>query len=389
MILLIRYGEIHLKGLNRPYFEKLQKNAIKRALRLFPGVTVTKGQGRFYATGIEAADMPRVINAVKKVFGLHSISPAVELEKDMDSINEGLLEITREYMKKNGLSNSTFKVEATRADKRFPVSSMQIAAQAGGYILNALPGLSVDVHDPDFRVYVEVREQCYGYVDIIPAAGGMPQKSNGRAMLLLSGGIDSPVAGYMIAKRGVEINAVHYHSFPYTSEAAKQKVIDLAGLVSEYAGRIHLNIVGFTEIQTQIHEKCPSEMMVIIMRRFMMRIAERLARSNECKAIVTGESIGQVASQTMDSMYVTNEATSMPVFRPLIGMDKSEIIEIANRIGTYETSILPYEDCCTVFVPKHPLTHPHLDKIAEAESALDIEALVSEAVENTEKLVIG
>lgn len=389
MVLLVRYGEIHLKGLNRPHFEMLQRKAIQRALKTFEGASVVKGQGRFYVTGITDADMPRAIDKVSKVFGLHSLSPAMEIEKDVDSVMAALAKLAGEAMQKRGLTEATFKVEAKRADKRFPLSSMQLAAEAGGYILGHVPGLSVDVHNPDIRVYVEVRERCYGYTETIPAVGGMPQKSNGRAMLLLSGGIDSPVAGFMIAKRGVELNAVHYHSFPYTSEAAKQKVIELAELVSGYAGRMWFNIVSFTEIQTQIHEKCPSEMMVIIMRRFMMRIAQQLAERNGCQAIVTGESIGQVASQTMESMYVTNEVVHMPVFRPLIGMDKSEIMEIAQRIGTYETSIQPYEDCCTVFVPKHPVTRPQLEKIIEAERVLDVDGLVAQALEQVETLVIG
>ena len=389
MILLVRYGEIHLKGQNRPHFESLQLRAIKRALKQFPDAVTQKGYGRFYVTGLSEAEMPAAIRAVTKVFGLHSVSPAVEMEKDMDSITETMIRLVRDYMAQKGIRQATFKVQAKRADKRFPLSSMQLAAELGGRILNAVPGLTVDVHDPDFNVYIEVREQCYGYVDIIPGAGGMPQHSNGRAMLLLSGGIDSPVAGYMIAKRGVEINAVHYHSFPYTSEAAKQKVIDLAKIVSEYAGKIHLNVVSFTDIQMQIYEKCPHETLVIIMRRFMMRIAQKLAEKHGAQAIVTGESIGQVASQTMESIFVTNSVTTMPVFRPLIGMDKIDIIDIANKIGTYETSILPYEDCCTVFVPKHPLTRPRLDKIAEAESVLDIDALVDAAVEGAELISIG
>ncbi|MBC5649289.1 tRNA uracil 4-sulfurtransferase ThiI [Christensenella tenuis] len=389
MILLVRYGEIHLKGQNRPHFESLQLKAIKRALKIFPNAVTQKGYGRFYVTGIAEEEMPRAIEAVTKVFGLHSVSPAVEMEKDIDSISAAMIRLVRDYMGKQGLKEATFKVQAKRADKRFPLSSMQLAAELGERILEAVPGLSVDVHAPDFNVYVEVREQCYGYVDIIPCAGGMPQHSNGRAMLLLSGGIDSPVAGYMIAKRGVEINAVHYHSFPYTSEAAKQKVIDLAKIVSEYAGKIHLNVVSFTDIQMQIYEKCPHEMLVIIMRRFMMRIAQKLAEKCGAQAIVTGESIGQVASQTMESIYVTNSVTSMPVFRPLIGMDKIDIIGIAEKIGTYETSILPYEDCCTVFVPKHPLTRPRLERIVEAESVLDIDALVDAAVEGAERISIG
>lgn len=389
MILLVRYGEIYLKGLNRPYFESLQGKAIKRALREFPDAVTHKGYGRFYVTGLSEGEMPAAISAVTKVFGLHSVSPAVEMEKDMDSITQTLICLVRDYMAQKGLAQATFKVKAKRADKRFPLSSMELAAELGGRILDAVEGLSVDVHKPDFRVYIEVREQCYGYVDVIPGAGGMPQHSNGRAMLLLSGGIDSPVAGYMIAKRGVEINAVHYHSFPYTSEAAKQKVVDLAKLVSEYAGKIHLNVVSFTDIQMQIYEKCPHEMLVIIMRRFMMRIAQRLAEKCGAQAIVTGESIGQVASQTMDSIFVTNSVTTMPVFRPLIGMDKTDIIDIATKIGTYETSILPFEDCCTVFVPKHPLTRPKLEKIVEAESVLDIDALVDAAVKSAELIVTG
>ncbi|MEF9863327.1 MAG: tRNA uracil 4-sulfurtransferase ThiI [Christensenellaceae bacterium] len=389
MILLIRYGELYLKGLNRPHFENLQKQAIKKALSKFENVETIKGQGRFYATGLSDADMQSAIDAVTKVFGLHSVSPAWEIPKDIEQMQESLAQMTRDYMQKKGMKTATFKVQSKRADKRFPMGSQQISAQVGGYILDHVEGLTVDVHRPDFTVYVEVRENCYGYIDIINCAGGMPHKSSGRAMVLLSGGIDSPVAAYMIAKRGVEINAVHYHSFPYTSEAAKQKVLDLTKIVTAYAGRIHLNVVSFTDIQMQIYEKCPHEMLVIIMRRFMMRIAQKLAQRDGAQAIVTGESIGQVASQTMESMYVTNEVVRMPVFRPLIGMDKCDIVEIAERIGTYETSILPYEDCCTVFVPKHPLTKPKLDKIIEMESVLDIDALVNTAVQTAERIVIG
>ncbi len=388
MVLLIRYGEIHLKGLNRPHFEMLQKKAIIRALRFIEGAKCQKGQGRFFVTGLTEQNMPQAIEAVRKVFGLHSISPAIEIEKDMDSIKQSLLAMTKEYIAKKGITKATFKVEATRADKRFQPGSMQIAAEIGGFLLESLPELTVDVHNPDFRVYIEVREQCFGYVDIIPCVGGMPQKSNGKAVLLLSGGIDSPVAGYMVAKRGVELTAVHYHSFPYTSEAAKQKVVTLAEKLSGYVGRIKLCVVHFTDIQLQIYEKCPHEMLVIIMRRFMMRIAQRIAELNECNAIVTGESIGQVASQTTQSMFVTNEVVSMPVFRPLIGMDKIEIINRAKEIDTYETSILPHEDCCTVFVPKHPLTRPKLDKIMQAEEALDIEGLINDAIEKTEYIIV-
>ncbi|MGI6153283.1 MAG: tRNA uracil 4-sulfurtransferase ThiI [Christensenellaceae bacterium] len=389
MILLIRYGEIHLKGLNRPRFESLQKKAIERAVAGFDGVRVVKGQGRFYITDIKEEEMAAIIAKVKKVFGLHSMSPATEIDKELEQMRAALLALAQEYIKEKGMERATFKVEAKRSDKKFPMTSQQLAAELGGYILENTPGLSVDVHHPDFTVYVEVREKCYAYIEKIPGAGGMPQKSAGRAMLMLSGGIDSPVAGYMVAKRGVELCAVHYHSFPYTSEQAKQKVVDLAGQLSDYAGKIKLYVVGFTEIQMQIHEKCPAEMLVIIMRRFMMRIAQKLAQKEEALAIVTGESIAQVASQTLESMYVTNAPVNMPVFRPLIGMDKIEIINIANAIGTYETSIRPYEDCCTVFVPKHPVTRPRLEKIEHAESVLDIDALVDEAVENVEIIWAG
>lgn len=389
MLLLIRYGELHLKGQNRPHFEMLQKQALQRAVKPFAGTRVKKAQGRFFVTDISEQQMPAVMEAVKKVFGLHSMSPAIEMEKNLDSIKEAMLHMTKQYMKQKGLKNATFKVEAKRADKQFPLNSQQLASDVGGYLLENIPGVTVDVHHPELVVYVEVREQCYAYVDIIPGAGGMPQKSSGKAMLLLSGGIDSPVAGYMIAKRGVEINAVHYHSFPYTSEAAKQKVIDLAELLSAYTGKIRLNIVPFTEIQTQIHEKCPPELLVIIMRRFMMRIAQKLAEKSGALALVTGESIAQVASQTMESMYVTNDVCTIPVFRPLIGLDKIEIINIAKKIDTYETSILPHEDCCTVFVPKHPVIRPKLEKIEEAEKALDIEALLMDALEQVEVVTIG
>lgn len=388
MVLLVRYGEIHLKGLNRPHFEKLQKDAIARALSDFANADIKKGQGRFYISNLDEGQIQPAINAVKKVFGLHSVSPAIETGKSLDEIENELLKTARDYMEKNKLNRFTFKIEAKRADKRFPLKSMDLASELGGFLLSNLDGLSVDVHNPDVKFYVEIRENAYIYTDIINCVGGMPQISNGKAMLLLSGGIDSPVAGYMIAKRGVEINAVHYHSFPYTGEAAKQKVITLTNLLSRYAGRIYLNIVSFTEVQTQIYEKCPHEMLVLIMRRFMMRIAEKLALKHDCKAIVTGESIGQVASQTMDSIYVTNGVVKTPVFRPLIGMDKSEIILRSKEIGTYETSILPYEDCCTVFVPKHPLIHPHIEAIEKAESILDIEKLVDNALNSVEVLKI-
>ncbi len=388
MVLLIRYGEIHLKGLNRPHFESLQKGAIIKALREFKTAQVVKKQGRFYVEGLKDEEMSGTIDKITKVFGLHSVSVATVAEKNIETIENSLAILAKEYMARKNITHTTFKIKVKRADKRFPLSSMQTAARCGGYVLNNVEGLEVDVVNPKLTLYVEIREECYIYTDIIPCVGGMPAKSNGRGMLLLSGGIDSPVAGYMIAKRGVEIFAVHYHSFPYTSEAAKQKVIDLAKIMSKYTGKIKLHIVSFTEIQQQIYEKCPHEMLVIIMRRFMMRIAQRLCEQNDAKAIITGESIGQVASQTMDSIYCTNDVCSIPVFRPLIGMDKQEIIEISTKIDTYNTSILPYEDCCTVFVPKHPTTRPNLQTIIDNESVLDVEGLVEKALQDIERVVI-
>lgn len=383
-VLLVRYGEIHLKGLNRPHFESLLKKAMERALKGLEGVKVTKGEGRYYVTGFAEKDMPQVTDKLTRVFGIHSISPAIVCEKDLSTIYQLSCQLCQEYLNAHSIKNATFKVAARRSDKRFAMKSMELAREAGAQILDNVPGLLVDVHHPDFMVNIEVREQVYLYVDSIPGQGGMPLGSSSKAMVLLSGGIDSPVSAFMIARRGVVLEAIHFHSFPYTSEKAKQKVIDLAGILSEYCGPIKLHVVNFTEIQMEIHEKCPPEELVIIMRRIMMRIAQRIAQREGAKALVTGESIGQVASQTMDSLYVTNSVVQIPVFRPLIGMDKQEIMEKAMKIGTYETSILPYEDCCTVFVPKHPVTRPKLERIEASEMNLDIDALVEKALEDIE-----
>lgn len=389
MIILVRYGEIHLKGLNRPYFENLLMRNMRAALKAFDGVKVARGDGRIYVTEFEESDAKAVAQALTKVFGIYSLSIAVEVEKDLDAINKKALEITRDYMEKYGLKKATFKVEAKRSDKRFPLNSMEVAAQVGGFVYNEIEGLSVDVHKPDFKVYVEVRDRAYCYVDIIMGQGGMPVGSSGKAMLMLSGGIDSPVAGYMIAKRGVKIEAIHYHSAPYTSEAAKQKVCDLAKIISAYTGPIRLHVVPFTEIQMEIYKNCPHEDLVIIMRRFMMRIAQKVARENKALAIVTGESVAQVASQTLESMAVTNSVVDMPVLRPLVGMDKIDIIKISEKIDTYETSILPYEDCCTVFVPKHPVIKPKKENIEKFESVLPIDELVEKAVAGIEIIDIA
>lgn len=379
MVILVRYGEIHLKGDNRPYFERLLLSAIKKSLAAFPDAKVERGDGRYFVSGFEEADSPEIISALKKVFGVHSVIPAYETKKELDAIAEEAIRQMDEFIEENG--KKTFKVETKRSDKRFPMKSTEISMEVGGRILDHDPELKVDIHEPEMRVYIEVRrESAYVYTKVIPGQGGMPIGSSGKAMLLISGGIDSPVAGHMTAKRGVKLSAVHYYSYPYTSERARDKVIELTRLVAEYAGEIELHLVHFTDIQMAIYEKCPHQHLTLIMRRFMMRIANKLAREGGMQAVVTGESIGQVASQTIESLAVTDAVTDMPVFRPLIGMDKIEIIERAQNIGTYETSILPYEDCCTVFVPKHPTTRPDLKKIEESEAILDIDALIEDAL---------
>lgn len=387
-MLLIRYGEIHLKGQNRPFFEKVLLHAIIASAKKFGGY-VDKGQGRYYLRKIEPHDMSQAIDAMTKIFGIYSVSPAVEMEKDLEIIFQAAANAARSKLKALGKETATFKVDSKRADKRFPMNSMTLSAEAGGYILQQVPGLSVDVHHPDFTVYIEIRESAFVYTDIVMGSGGMPVGTSGKGMLLLSGGIDSPVAGYMMAKRGIALEAVHYHSFPYTSERAKQKVIELAQELSAYTGPIKIHMVHFTDIQMAIYEKCPEEQLTLIMRVFMMRIAEKIAKDRNCGALITGESLGQVASQTLASLAVTNSVIDLPVFRPLIGMDKLEIMEIAKRIETYETSILPYEDCCTVFVPKHPVTHPKLEKILKSVKLLDAEALIADALAKTEVITVS
>lgn len=386
-MLLIRYGEIHLKGQNRPFFEKVLLHAIIASAKKFDGY-VDKGQGRYYLRNVKPQDMPQAINAMSKIFGIYSVSPAMEMEKDLEIIFQAAADMACRKLKSLGKETATFKVESKRADKRFPMNSMTLSAEAGGYILEHVPGLSVDVHHPDFTVYIEVRESAFVYTDIVMGSGGMPVGTSGKGMLLLSGGIDSPVAGYMMAKRGIALEAVHYHSFPYTSERAKQKVIELAQELSAYTGPIKIHMVHFTDIQMSIYEKCPEEQLTLIMRVFMMRIAEKIAKDRNCGALITGESLGQVASQTLASLAVTNSVIDLPVFRPLIGMDKLEIMDIAKRIDTYETSILPYEDCCTVFVPKHPVTHPKLEKILKSVKLLDSEALIADALAKTEVITV-
>ncbi len=385
-LILLKYGEIALKGLNKPLFERKLLDNIKSRLDKVGKFSVRRAQSTVYVEPLEDnADMNRALKILQKIFGIVNICPVVKCEKDMESIARTTIECLSEL----DLIGKTFKVEAKREDKKFPLNSPQLCMELGGKILEAVDGLSVDVHNPDILVNVEVRGEAYVYTEKLKGAGGMPVGTNGKATILLSGGIDSPVAGYMIAKRGVELEAVHFHSHPYTSDRAKEKVIDLAKEMVEYCGKIKLHIVPFTEIQLAIIEKCPENYLTIIMRRIMMRIAEKVSSANGSMALITGESIGQVASQTMESLVCTDNAVSMPVFRPLIGMDKEEIVTISKKIETYETSILPYEDCCTIFVPKHPKTKPHLAEIIEAEKALlDIEEMIEKAISEDEVLVI-
>ncbi|MEN2777307.1 tRNA uracil 4-sulfurtransferase ThiI [Acetivibrio clariflavus] len=387
-VILVRYGEILLKGLNRPLFEKKLIDNIKRAIYKLGKIEVSRSQARIYIEPQdENYDFDEAINLLTKVFGIVSVSPVWKIETDFEVIKEKSAVMVKDLLGRKGYK--TFKVETKRGDKRFPMDSPEISRELGAHILESFPQLSVEVKNPDFILYVEVREFTYIYSEIIPAVCGMPIGTNSKAVLLLSGGIDSPVAGWMIAKRGVEIEAVHFYSYPYTSERAKEKVIDLAKILSQYCKKIKLHIVPFTDIQLEIYEKCPQDQLTIIMRRAMMIIAERIAEKAGALALVTGESVGQVASQTMQSLYVTNSVVKMPVFRPLIGMDKNEVIEIARKIGTFETSILPYEDCCTVFVSKHPKTKPVLEKILLSEQKANLEELINKAIENTEVLVIG
>ena len=366
---LIKYAEIGIKGKNRHIFEEALCRQMRHALADVEGdFSVTREMGRIYVRTEGAFDYDGAVEALKRVFGIAGICPVVIVE---DTGFEDLSKAVVEYVKEvYGDEEKTFKVCARRAKKTYPMSSMELNSELGGRILQACPNMKVDVHTPDVYLNVEIRQNIYLYSETIPGPGGMPVGTNGQAMLLLSGGIDSPVAGYMIAKRGVKIDAVYFHAPPYTSERAKQKVVDLARLVARYSGPIRLHVVNFTEIQLYIYEKCPHDELTIIMCRYMMKLAEMFARQDGCLGLITGESIGQVASQTMHSLAVTNEVCTMPVFRPLIGFDKQEIVDISEKIGTYETSVLPYEDCCTIFVAKHPVTKPNLNIIRRSETHL-------------------
>lgn len=386
---LIKYAEIGIKGRNRYLFEDALVHQIKFALKKCDGqFLIHKTQGRIYVDARSEFDFDEVVAHLKMVFGISGICPVVPVE---DEGFERLCETVIQYLADVYPDrNKTFKVAARRARKNYPRDSMTINMDMGEAILKAYPEMKVDVHNPDILLNIEVREKIYIYSEIIPGPGGMPVGTGGKAMLLLSGGIDSPVAGYMIAKRGVKIDAVYFHAPPYTSERAKQKVVDLARIVSRYTGPIYLHVINFTDIQLYIYEKCPHEELTIIMRRYMMRIAEHIAKETECLGLITGESIGQVASQTMASLAATNEVCELPVYRPLIGFDKQEIVEVSERIGTYETSIQPFEDCCTIFVAKHPVTKPNLNVIRRHERNLDekIEELVKTALETDEVIIV-
>ena len=383
-IILLKLGEIVLKGLNRKSFEQKLMSNVRRRLEPVGKFRVYCLQSTVYVEAQEdGADMDAAFEALKKVFGVIKLSRAAACEKDKDAIAKLAIEYLREDMERV----RSFKVESKRSDKAFPMTSIELSQYVGGELADAYPDTAVDVHDPELTVHIEVRDlAAYVHAAPVPGAGGMPVGSNGVAVTLLSGGIDSPVSTYMIAKRGVRLIPVHFFSFPYTSQQAKDKVIELGRQLTAYCGRMTMEVVPFTHIQEEIRDKCPEEYFTLIMRRFMMRIAQHIAEANGAKAIVTGENLGQVASQTMEAMASTQAVTHLPVLQPLIGMDKEEIITIARKIGTFNTSILPYEDCCTVFTPRHPRTRPKLSEVEAAESALEIEALVQEAIQGIERI---
>ena len=385
-IFLMKLGEIVLKGANKRQFENKLRQNVRRRMRPYGEFDVYIMQSTVYVQPMnEEADLEGAWEACRSIFGVVSLCRCRPCEKNLDAIFNAV----EEYLGDDLDCAESFKVESKRSDKRFPLTSIGISQEIGGRLAEAHPNCRVDVHNPDYTVYVEVRDlAAYVHGPAEPGAGGLPTGVGGRAMCLLSGGIDSPVAAYMMAKRGVEIESVHFFSYPYTSQLAKDKVIELARLVTRYSGRMTLNIVSFTKIQEAIRDNCPEEFFTLIMRRFMMEISQRIGKDHGCGALVTGENLGQVASQTMEAMAVTGAVVDIPIFMPLVGMDKEEIVTIARKIGTLETSILPYEDCCTVFTPKHPKTKPTLGQLLYAERKLDREALIQEALESVEKIAV-
>ena len=377
-IAAVSFGELFLKGKNRGKFEQKLIEQIKYALKEFNHVSVYKDSGKVYVETKNEEDMDKIVEKVRKIFGISNISPSVKTSKDVDIIIEKTIELFRYLLSKEDIK--TFKIKTKRSDKEFPLKSMDFSALVGGKILENFSFVKVDVHTPDVEVYIDIKKCCYISSERIKTLGGLPLGSNGRALLLLSGGIDSPVAGYMIAKRGVEIDALYFHTYPFTSERANEKVIKLKQKLEEYCGKIKLYSINMLEIHKAIREFCKEEETTILARRFMMRIGEKIALENKIDMLITGESLGQVASQTMKSMAVIEDAINMPILKPLVGLDKSEIIEIAREIGTYETSILPYDDCCSVFAPQHPLINPKLESIKRSESNLNVEELIEKVL---------
>ena len=386
-IFLMKLGEIILKGANKRQFEARLRQNVRRRMKAYGNFDVYIMQSTVYVQPMDdECDLDGAWEACRSIFGVVSLCRCRACDKNLDAIYEAI----EEYLGDDLDCAKSFKVESKRSDKAFPMTSIQISQEIGGRLAEAHPHVEVDVHHPDYTVYVEVRDlAAYVHGPAEPGAGGLPTGVGGRAMCLLSGGIDSPVAAHMIAKRGVEIEAVHFFSYPYTSQLAKDKVLELARLVTKYSGKMTVNVVGFTEIQEAIRDNCPEEFFTLIMRRFMMEISARIAKWDGCGALITGENLGQVASQTMEAMAVTGAVVDIPVFMPLIGMDKEEIIRIARKIGTFETAILPYEDCCTVFTPKHPKTKPTIAQLLDVEKKLDREALIQRALENIEKVKVS
>lgn len=395
-VILVRYGEIGLKGQNRPAFERQLLANLRRALEPLPAERVRRVYGRLVVEPDDTVSADEAVARLQRVFGVVSVSPGLRVPVERDAMLDAAAAVAQRALDRRQGPNAarqsgspTFKVDGRRANKRFALDSMAINREVGAHLLRAFPSLRVDVHRPDFVVTVEVRDEgIYVFSEVLPGPGGLPLGASGRAMLLISGGIDSPVAGWLAMKRGIELLAVHFHSFPFTSERSRDKVVDLCRLLARYGGPARLFVVHFTDVQTAIHRHCPERLLITIMRRMMVRIAERLARQHGALALVTGESVGQVASQTLESLYTIGEVAGLPILRPLITYDKAEIVALAQQIGTYETSILPYEDCCTLFVPRHPETRPRPEKARAAEAALDIEALVAGALSRTEEVVI-
>lgn len=393
-IILARIGEITLKGLNRGKFEQRLQENISRRLKKTGRFVITCSQSRIWIEPNEPiADLPAVLRLIADVFGVVSVSPVWRFSGGLEELKDQAIAAAACWIENRlsgiGLKNGkmTFKIESRRGDKRYPLTSPEISALIGETLLDAFPDvLAVDVHHPDFILYVEIREQMYLYTEIVKGSKGLPVGTGGRGMLLLSGGIDSPVAGYMMASRGMELDAIYFHAFPFTSDQAKEKVLELGRILTTYTGRLTVHVVNFTDIQLMLRDRCPADMMTIVMRRMMMRIAEQLAVRRNCKALITGESLGQVASQTLEALNATDQVVTMPVFRPLIGLDKDDTITLARRIGTYETSILPFEDCCTIFVARHPKTHPRPDDAAKSEESLDIDALVAAGLDRIEEV---